>query len=416
MRMLFDIFVQTMRTLWAHKLRSFLTMFGIAWGVGSLLLLIGLGEGFRSGNERQLSDLGKNIVFVESGAVPATPGTTIGARPYFLTEEDYLSILRNAPHVRAISPVVQRGDIRAISDYASANGQVFGVTPIYNHIRNVPLGQGRWINDQDLAQSRSIAVLGYQMRKNMFPGRPALGSTITLNGLRFEVVGVLDTTGRDEGNMTNTRLFIPYSTMQQRFPMKGENLPDRAVSFMNYAPNSRDEHALAQAEVKAVIARNHNFDPSNKDAFRVFDTVEASKMVGKIFDAMNMFLGSVGLVTLALGAIGIINIMLVAVTERTQEIGLRKALGATNASIMMQFFLEGAFLALVSGGIGLVFASGFMALLGLLPPVGPFDPPRLVPWSAALSIVTLAICGVIAGVYPARKAAQLQPVEALRKE
>jgi len=204
--------------------------------------------------------------------------------------------------------------------------------------------------------------------------------------------------------------------LQVHFPIKGENVPQDAISFLTYNPLDREVHEEAQKEVKKVIAKNHDFNPALEDAFRIFDTVQAEMMVGKIFTAMNWFLGSVGIVTLALGAIGIINIMLVAVTERTKEIGLRMALGATKRSILTQFFLEGAFLSLVSGGIGLVFAAGFMGLLSQVPLDGPFDPPTLVPWSAALAIGVLSVCGVIAGIYPAKKAALLQPVEALRKE
>ena len=164
------------------------------------------------------------------------------------------------------------------------------------------------------------------------------------------------------------------------------------------------------------MARNHGFDYKAPDAFDEWDTINTVDQVGKIFDAMNMFLGSVGLVTLALGAIGIINIMLVAVADRTREIGLRKAIGATNRSIMFQFFVEGAFLTLLSGGLGMAGAAALMAAPGLLPSPPGFDPPKLVPATAALAIAALAIAGVSAGLYPARRAALLQPVEALRKE
>lgn len=416
MRAFVDIFSQTLRTLWAHKLRSFLTMFGIAWGVGSLLLLVGLGEGFRSGNQRQMDNIGKDIQFVFPGRVPPSPGTNAGSRQYFLTIADAQIIREQAPHVKHITPVINRQDIRAVSQFANANGQVFGVYPIYNQIRNVPMGEGRWFNDNDEADARRVAVLGHQMFKALFPGEPALGAKILLNGVPFEVVGVLATTGREEQNMTNTRVFLPFQTTHEVFPLKEDRMPDNAISFINYTPTSREEHELAANEVKKILARNHQFDASNGDAFEMWDTVQSAEMVGKIFDAMNKFLGGVGLVTLALGAIGIINIMLVSVSERTKEIGLRKALGATKHSIMTQFFLEGAFLTLLSGVIGIGVAGGFMRLLGQLPQPPGFDTPRLVPWSAMLSMTALSLCGIIAGLYPASKAANLEPVEALRKE
>ncbi|HSM84962.1 MAG TPA: FtsX-like permease family protein, partial [Candidatus Limnocylindrales bacterium] len=160
----------------------------------------------------------------------------------------------------------------------------------------------------------------------------------------------------------------------------------------------------------------HGFDPANTDAFESWDTIKSTETVGKIFTAMDVFLGGVGMVTLMLGAIGIINIMLVSVTERTREIGLRKAVGATNRSILMQFFLEGAFLTALSGGLGIGGAAGLMALMGNFHPPNGFDPPHLVPASAALAVVSLSLAGVVAGLYPARKAAHMPPVEALRKE
>jgi putative ABC transport system permease protein len=173
---------------------------------------------------------------------------------------------------------------------------------------------------------------------------------------------------------------------------------------------------MAKLEVHKIIARNHGFDPNNPDSFDEWDTVQTVDQVGKIFDAMNDFLGSVGLVTLGLGAIGIINIMLVAVADRTREIGLRKALGATNASIMFQFFVEGAFLTLLSGISGILAAAGVMYLLSSVSLGEGFDPPKLVAKTAALAVIALALAGVAAGLYPARRAALLQPVEALRKE
>ena len=415
MRMLTDIVRQSLSTLWAHKLRSFLTMFGIAWGVGSLLLLVGLGEGFRSGQNKQLANLGQDIMFTFSGRIPAVEGSTQSGRTYHFTYADAQAIRSQTHFIKYISPVLNREDIRAVSDYGSTNGQVFGVAPEYNKIRNVPVGPGRWFNDEDSSETRRVAVVGWELLKNMFPDRPAVGSTILLNGYRFDVIGVVSKVGQDGNNGTNARIFIPIETMRDLFPLKDKNSED-AVSFINYRPLTPGQHLDAQREVHEVVARRHGFNPKLADAFEDWDTIEDNKRVSKIFDGMDWFLGVVGVVTLGLGAIGIINIMLVSVTERTREIGLRKALGATHRAIMTQFFVEGAFLTALSGGIGLAITTALVTVLAALPAPEGFDTPRIVPASAAIAIFSLAAAGIVAGLYPARQAALLPPVEALRQE
>ena len=415
MRILVDIVRQSLSTLWAHKLRSFLTMFGIAWGVGSLLLLVGLGEGFRSGQERQLANLGQNIMFMFPGRIPAVEGSTQSGQTYYFTYADYQAVRQQAKFVGAVSPVLNREDIRAVSDYGSTNGQVFGVAADYNQIRNVPIAPGRWFNDQDNAERRRVAVVGWELLKNIFPGRPAVGSTILLNGVSFEIIGVVTKVGRDGNNGTNSRIFIPVETMRNLFRLTKANSED-AISFLNYRPVNKEMHNEAKNEIHQIIADRHGFDPKLEDAFEDWDTIENMQRVGKIFSAMDWFLGVVGVVTLGLGAIGIINIMLVSVSERTKEIGLRKALGATYQNILTQFFIEGAFLTAFSGGIGLALATGFVTLLAMLPAPEGFDTPRIIPASALAAIGSLAIAGISAGLYPARKAALMEPVEALRQE
>jgi putative ABC transport system permease protein len=415
MRTLLDIVRQSLATLWGHKLRSFLTMFGIAWGVGSLLLLVGLGEGFRSGQTRQMANLGQDIMFVFPGRIPAVEGSYQSGQTYHFTYDDYIAIRGQAKLLRAVSPVLERDDIRAVSDYGTTNGQVFGVAPEYNQIRTIPTDPGRWFNDDDNSQHRRVAVVGYEMLKNIFPGQPAVGSTILLNGMDFKIIGVIPKIGKEGENGTNARIFVPLETMRTLFPITTLNA-ENAISFINYRPLKKEMHLEAQKEVHTVIARRHGFDPKLDDAFMDWDTIDGAIRVGKIFDAMDWFLGVVGLVTLGLGAIGIINIMLVSVTERTREIGLRKALGATHRNILTQFFVEGAFLTALSGGIGLAISGGFVALLAQLPSPEGFDTPRIVPASAVIAILSLSIAGIIAGLYPARKAALLPPVEALRQE
>jgi putative ABC transport system permease protein len=409
-----DIFGQIFRNLWAHKLRSFLTMFGIAWGVGSLLLLVGVGEGFRSGNKREMAEFGRDIMFLFPGRAPAVKGNMNSARSYLLTYQDYRDI-RQAATVRNAAPIISRGDLHEVSEFATGSGEILGTEPQLNEISYLPLKEGRWLNELDGLQRRNVIVLGNELLKTLFPGRPSVGAFVLLNGVRFEVVGSMPHLGRGDNMWLNMRGYIPFQVMSSMFPIKGEN-HQNSISFIEYQPRVTAEHKLALEQVHQIIGRNHEFDASDQNAFDEWDSIQESKMVGTIFDVMNMFLGTVGMVTLGLGAIGVINIMLVAVTERTREIGLRKALGATNRSILFHFFLEGLLLTLGSGLIGLVLAGGLMAAMGGVQGPQGFDPPRLVPMSAILAVGSLTLAGVIAGLYPARKAAMLQPVEALRQE
>jgi len=379
-------------------------------------VLVGVGEGFRAGQRKQFDSIGENVVFVWSGRAPVMQGSFTALRQYYLTYRDYEDIQRECPSVRAVTPVIVRGDLRAVSDFFQASGTVLGVLPNFNEIRNMPINQGRFINQLDDDQRRPVIVIGDETRRTLFPGRPAVGSTILLNGIRFEVIGTLKRIGHGDDMGQNLRNIVPFHTMRDYFRPLNAGIGTDVISFMNYQPRSRDLHEASLMEVRRVIARNHGFDPSNPDSFDDWDTVATIDTVGKIFDAMNAFLGGVGMVTLALGAIGIINIMLVAVADRTREIGLRKAVGATSGSIMFQFFVEGAFLTLLSGCIGIAGAAALMAAIsGVNLPPG-FDPPHIVPATAALAMLALAIAGVAAGLYPARRAAALEPVEALRKE
>ena len=414
MRTVLDILSQILRNLWAHKLRSFLTMFGIAWGVGSLLLLVGVGEGFRSGNKRELAEFGKDIMFLFPGRAPSVKGNMSSARSYLLTYQDYLDI-RQAAYVRNACPIISRSDLHEVSEFATGSGEILGAEPQLNEISYLPLKEGRWLNELDGLQRRNVIVLGNELLKVLFPGRPAVGAFVLLNGIRFEVVGSMPHLGRGDNMWLNLRGYIPFQVMAANFPIKGEN-HQNSISFIEYQPLVTADHVLAQKEVHQIVGRNHQFDASDQNAFDEWDSIQESKMVGTIFDVMNMFLGAVGMVTLALGAIGVINIMLVAVSERTHEIGLRKALGATNRNILVHFFLEGLLLTLGSGLLGMCFAGGLMAMMaGIQGPQG-FDPPKLVPMSAMVAICSLTLAGVIAGLYPARRAAMLQPVEALRQE
>jgi putative ABC transport system permease protein len=212
-------------------------------------------------------------MFIFPGRAPVIAGSMNSARNYLLTYQDYLDIRGEAPHVHDSSPVLSRDDLHAVSEFASANGQTVGVEPQYSVIRYLPLQQGRWLNGLDDAQRRNVIVLGDELTRNLFSGRPALGSFILLNDIRFEVIGTLKRIGRGDENMTNMRGYIPFQTMATSFPLKGEN-HQNSISLINYQPRVAAEHMLAREEVHKIIGRNHGFDYRDEDAFENLDTVD----------------------------------------------------------------------------------------------------------------------------------------------
>ncbi|MGD0736441.1 MAG: ABC transporter permease [Terracidiphilus sp.] len=412
-----DTLGQVFRAILANKLRTFLTMFGIAWGVGSLLVLVGLGEGFRSGQHRNLASFGNDIVMMWDSTIPAVANQHTGMRPYQFTLGDEAAI-RALPQVKDVTGFLSRGDMYEVSAFSNTGGQVLGVEPNFAEMRFVPLGEGRFIDAQDVADRHRVVVLGSKAAALLFPGRPVLGENIIINDVSFAVVGRVDPINHGNNDSDNQKLYIPISIMQELFAYKGDNVARDALTGVIYHPATKGDSSQSVPAVHRLIGERHNFDPNLKDAFDEWDTIQQEKLVSTIFDAMDIFLGGVGVVTLGLGAVGIINIMLVSVSERTREIGVLKAIGATKGAILAQFFWEGLLLTGISGLLGIGLSAGLMGLFdhfftGVVPG---FDPPRLVPWSAALAIGSLTLCGIAAGLYPASKAAALDPIEALRRE
>lgn len=411
-----DVFRQTIQTLWGHKLRSFLTMFGITWGVMSLLLLGSVGEGFRIGQRRRLSQLGTDLIFVFGGRISSASGAGQTDRFVTLTEQDCRLIGGACPLVRNCTPVLSRANIRAESESNNVSFQVAGIWPNYQNMRFTPLGEGRLINAQDLVEARRVVVLGDEVRKQLFPRSRAVGQQVRLNQVPFEVVGTIAHIGREGNFGINARLLVPFNTMRQYFPHPRANIYPDAVSNLIIQPATAALHKEAVAQYRAVLARRHNFNPDDTSALDQWDTIENFNRIAAIFEAMDVFLGGVGVVTLALGAIGVMNIMLVSVGERTREIGVRKALGATRRDILMQFLLEGLALALVSGGVGLLLGWGISQALQGLPFPDGFAPPT-VTWKIGF-LACLVLTGVALGaaLIPARRAALLPPIEAIRQE
>jgi putative ABC transport system permease protein len=338
-------------------------------------------------------------------------------RPYQLTMRD-ANRMAAMPQFRAVTVELGRSDLYEVSQWSNTSNRVTGVLQNYADVRYIPLATGRFLDAEDIANHRRVAVLGSKTANLLFNGRQMLGETILINGTAFTVVGGVERINRRSNDYDDQVVYIPVTTMQELYPLKGDNIPQDALTSIQFQPATRGEIGAADHAARWVIAEDHGFDPSMEDAFNEWNTVQEEKMVDAIFTAMDVFLGGVGLVTLGLGAVGIINIMLVSVTERTSEIGLLKALGATKRSILTQFFWEGLLLTGLSGVIGIGVSAAFMGVLqALLTDKMPgWDPPRLVPWSAALALGSLVLSGVAAGLYPASKAAALDPIEALRRE
>ena len=428
-----EVLAQVLSNLRANKLRSFLTMFGILWGVISVVILAATGEGFRRGNERVLQELGRNIAIVWGGRTTTQAGGERAGRRVFLTVDDARALARESNMIAVVSCEITRGGLKVKSAYNAATLGVNGIEPQYQQIRTIELENGRLFSSTDEHEARRVAIIGADATKQLFGSRESIGETVHINGLPYAVIGRIRRKDQDSSysGPDNDKVFVPFAAMMRDFP-RTDAAPG-VVSQIILAPHPwvvdllpgslaartgriEDIDWPLEREVRRVLSRHHGFDPEDRDAIAVWDTSLESLMFGRMVQAMKDFFTIVGIVTLSLGGIGVMNIMLVAVRERTREIGVRKALGATTAQIQKQFFLEGFFLTMLSGAIGFAVALGLCALVNQLP-----MPPRFVgmvlTWQAGLgAVATLALIGVSTSTYPARRAAQLPPVEALRFE
>jgi putative ABC transport system permease protein len=426
---------QVWDNLRANKLRSFLTMFGIIWGIVSIVILSALGEGFQRGNETVLRELGRNILIIRNGRTSMQAGGERAGRVIRLEYEDVLTLKRDSKYLEDISPELMRGSIRVKSAFNSATLQMSGVWPVYQKIRTIEVDRGRLLNDGDNHDARRVVVIGYEAARQLFADRDPIGAQIELNAIPYTIIGKVRKKDQDSNytGADNERLFIPYETMRKDFPLTGGlNTPDSlsaiiASPYENIAEQLVTQMAaqgkidffkggILEDEIRSILGKRHDFDRQDKEAISIWNTALESVLFHNIIKAMNQFFVSVSLITLALGGIGVMNIMLIAVKERTKEIGVRKALGATPGNIQWQFFGEGFALTLLSGMIGLTLAAGLSTLINFLPLPARFAG-MIITWRiAAFSIGTLIVVGVAASVYPARRAAELPPVEALRFE
>jgi putative ABC transport system permease protein len=412
-----DLVRDTVQTLSAHKLRTALTMFGIAWGIVSITLMVAAGEGLRVGQAKVAEQFGKDIMIVFAGRTSLQAGGTRAGRALQWQDDDHRTVQEQSPDCAFVMPELGRGGVPVRSLFNNAALLVTGSLPPFAVVRSIPVAEGRFPSWEDEKEARRVAFLGSDAKKQLFGSRPALGETIRVGNFPYTVVGVMRHKEQDSSydGQDIAKVFVPFATVRRDFPNKPPARPD-SVDRLLAVPKSLAQHEACKWQVRQSLARLHGFDPHDKEAAGIWDTVEEAQAFAKMTDGMKYFLGAVGLATLFIGGIGVMNVMLVAVRERTREIGVRKAVGATRDSIVRQFFVETMIVVFMSGGTGLAVAYGICGLVNLLP-MPQYFAGLLPTWqSGTLAFLLLGTVAVLSALYPASRAAAVDPIEALRTE
>ncbi len=398
-----------LRVLVANKLRSALTMLGIIIGVMAVVALISIGQGAQASIVERIQGLGANVVFVIPGQV-RQGGVATGASAQSLTLKDAEAIAQ-VPGVVGVAPEISRA---AQITYGSnnTNTRVVGTTPAYRTVRNVTPAQGIFFRDADNAQAMRVAVLGSQVAEDLFGTTPAVGQTIKINNVPFTVIGVLESKGGfgPGGNLDNA-VYIPIRTAYRYLGGRSQVGSGYVVGVINVSVASEDLVDAVVNDITALLRLRHNIR-GGEDDFRIFTQQDFLETTQQVTDILTIFLGAIAGISLLVGGIGIMNIMLVSVTERTREIGIRKAVGARNRDILLQFLVEAVVLSVLGGIVGALVGIGVARVVDM---TGAFTT-RVTPQSVALALGFAAAVGIFFGIYPARRAAQLHPIEALRYE
>src|SRR5262245_27918154 len=404
---LLEILRIALRALARNKMRSALTMLGIIIGVGAVIAMVGVGQGAQQQVQEQIAAMGSNVLFVSSGTVNRGGTRTGWGGTKTLVYDDMTAILRECPAVAEAAPG-NTSSAQVVSGNDNWSTRVTGTEPQYFDIRTWPIERGTVFSADDVATAANVAVIGQTVRQNLFGATDPVGQTIRILNLPFRVVGVLTPKGQSAamGDDQDDNIFIPITTLQKK--VTGQDW----LRFIMVSAVSRETSYAAQQQIESLLRDRHRIRPGTDDDFFVRNLADIADLADQSGRIMTLLLASIASVSLIVGGIGIMNIMLVSVTERTREIGIRMAIGATEADVQRQFLSEAVVLSLIGGAVGIL--SGMLASYVITYSLG---------WAILISPTAVVVAalfsmavGVFFGYYPARKAARLDPIEALRYE
>jgi putative ABC transport system permease protein len=405
------------RALLANKLRAILTMLGIIIGVGAVITLMSAGTAVQKYVTDQFQSIGSNLLFVVPGRFSSQRGgasaASTGGKPLTNGDAAALADSLQAPDIAQVAPELAGG---AVVTYGRESGtySISGVTPNYITVRSAEVAFGRFIDQSDESAGSRVAVLGPDVVTDLFPDNALpIGETVRINDTAFRVVGVMKSRGGSSFGSEDNVVYIPLSTAQTRLFSARESGGDYRLTVLYASAVSQDRMDAAQSQIRQILRQRHKLQPEDKNDFTVISQQDILASAGSVLGALTVFLGAIAAISLLVGGIGIMNIMLVSVTERTREIGLRKAVGARRRDILLQFLVESVVLAVIGGGVGILLGAAGARAVGIL---APDISPGLSFQAVVLATGFSAAVGLFFGIYPATRAASLNPIEALRYE